>query len=39
MRDANRAGLDRHSDSVSSKVVTDRAPAISGLIGSRPATH
>jgi len=31
-----RGGLDRHSDNAGSKVVTDRTPAISGLIGSSP---
>ena len=32
----NRGGLDRHSNNAGSKVVTDRTPAISGLIGSSP---
>src|SRR5258708_1978030 len=36
MLNTNRGGLDRHSDNAGSKVVTDRSPAISGLIGSSP---
>src|ERR1700674_1895796 len=36
MLNTNRGGLDRHSDNVGSKVVMDRTPAISGLIGSSP---
>lgn len=36
MFNANRDGLDRHWDNAGSKVVTDRTPAISGLIGSSP---
>ncbi len=36
MFNANRDGLDRHLDNAGSKVVTDRTPAISGLIGSSP---
>jgi formate hydrogenlyase transcriptional activator len=36
MFNANRDGMDRHLDNAGSKVVTDRAPAISGLIGSSP---
>ena len=36
MFNANRDGPDRHSDYAGSKVVTDRTPATSGLIGSNP---
>ena len=36
MLNTNRGGLDRHSDNAGSKVVTDRTPATSGLIGSSP---
>ena len=36
MFNANLDGLDRHLDNAGSKVVTDRSPAISGLIGSSP---
>jgi len=36
MLNTNRGGRDRHSDSVWSKVVTDRTSAISGLIESSP---
>src|ERR1700736_2243115 len=36
MFNANRDGLDRHLDNAGPKVVTDRTPAISGLIGSSP---
>jgi len=36
MFNANRDGLDRHSDNGGSNVVTDTTPAISGLIGSSP---
>jgi transcriptional regulator with GAF, ATPase, and Fis domain len=36
MFNANRAGLDRPLDNAGPKVVTDRASAISGLIGSSP---
>jgi transcriptional regulator with GAF, ATPase, and Fis domain len=36
MHDTNRDGLDRHLDNGGSKVVMDRTPAISGLIGSSP---
>jgi len=36
MFSVNRDGLDRHLDNAGSKVVTDRTPAISGLIGSSP---
>jgi hypothetical protein len=34
MHDTNRGGQVRHSDNAGSKVVVDRTPAISGLIGS-----
>ena len=36
MFNANRDGLERHSDKGGSKVVMERTPAISGLIGSSP---
>jgi len=36
MLNTNRDYLDRHSDNAGLKVDTDRAPAISGLIGSSP---
>jgi hypothetical protein len=36
MHDTNRGGLDRHSDNAGTKVLTERTPAISGLIGSSP---
>src|SRR3984893_1596657 len=36
MFNANRGGLDRHSDNGGSKVATERTSAISGLIGSSP---
>ena len=36
MFNANRDGLDRHSDNGGSKVAMKRAPVISGLIGSSP---
>ena len=37
MFNANRGGLDRHSDNGGSKVATERTSAISGLIGSSPS--
>src|SRR5260370_32843316 len=36
MFNTNRDGLDGHLDNAGLKVVTDRTPAISGLIGSSP---
>src|SRR5713101_5075784 len=36
MLNTNRGGLDRHSDNGGSKVAMERAPVISGLIGSSP---
>ena len=36
MFSVNRNGLDRHLDNGGSKVVMERTPAISGLIGSSP---
>src|SRR5277367_2061024 len=36
MLNTNRGGLGRHSDNSGSRVATDRAPAISGFIGSSP---
>src|SRR5882757_10205328 len=36
MFNANRDGLDRPLDNARPKVVTDKTPAISGLIGSSP---
>ena len=34
MLNTNYSGLDRHSDNSGSKVVMERTPASSGLIGS-----
>ncbi len=36
MHYANCGGLDRHADNGGSKVVPERTPAISGLLGSSP---
>ena len=36
MLNTNRDGLDRYLDNGGSKVVKDRTPATSGLIGSSP---
>jgi formate hydrogenlyase transcriptional activator len=36
MFNANRDGLDRHLDNAGPKVVTERTPAISNLIGTNP---